>query len=368
MKIVSILKEHKKGEKRVILLPKHIRRLVNKGYCVLVEHNAGINMGIDDGEYRKMGANIVSREEAWNRADLIIKYKPPTKAEFKYIKNNLKIAALCHAESDFGLMKEFIKKKCTVFSFEFFKNKQGKFPLAVPGGIIAGKVAMIYALYLSQSQICGKGKLPIGINDTEATIIGVIGYGNVGNSIIDMAIKLGNKVIVFGTNKEKMAEYSTKYENENIEFCECKPDILEKKIKEIDILFGAILISTYGTKAIITEQMIDNMKKGSIIIDVTCGYGEGYMPFFDNKTSLQKPYYIKKGKIFVKIDNLPCAYHYTTTQAYSNCVAPYIERICDYLFEEKKDDCVINGMIFCSGKISHNIIQEHYTYYEENKL
>ena len=92
------------------------------------------------------------------------------------------------------------------------------------------------------------------------------------------------------------------------------------------------------------------------------------MPFVDNKTSLQKPYYIKKGKIFVKIDNLPCAYHYTTTQAYSNCVAPYIERICDYLFEEKKDDCVINGMIFCSGKISHNIIQEHYTYYEENKL
>ncbi len=368
MKVVSIVKEKRMGEKRVILMPEHVKQLVNNGYNVLVEHGAGVNVGLSDNNYCNAGAFIVSEEEAWNKADLVLKYKPPTQNEFKYIKEKQKIAALCHAESDYQLMKEFIEKKCTVFTFEFFKDKHGKFPLAVPGGTIAGKVAMIYALYLSQSQICGTGKLPIEIEGAEVTTIGVIGYGNVGDSIIDTAIELGDRVIVFGTDKKRMKEYSKKYRDEKIEFYESKSHILREKIKEIDILFGAILISTFDTKPVVTEQMIESMKKGSIIIDVTCGYGAGYMPFFEQKTDLQNPYYSKDGKIFVKIDNLPCAYHYTTTQAYSNYVAPYIEKLCDYIFLGRKDDCVINGMIFENGKITHSVIQEHFEYYERNNI
>ena len=355
-------------ERRVILMPIHVRKLIDKGYRVLVEHNAGINIGFSDEDYSKEGAVIVSEEEAWYKADLVIKYKPPTKREFKYIKEKLNIVALCHAESDYDLMKAFIEKKCTVFTFEFMKDKQGKFPLAVAGGNIAGKVAMMYALYLAQSQICGKGKMPIEVEGTEMTIIGVIGYGNVGDSIIEMALKLGNKVLVFGSNKAKMSKYSEKYNRENIEFYESKKDILSEKMREIDILFGAILISTYDTKPIITEQMIASMKKGAIIIDVTCGYGSGYMPFFDKKTDLQNPYYLKDGKVFVKIDNLPCAYHYTTTQAYSSSVAPYIEKLCDFLFLEERDECIANGMIFQEGEITHSVIQQHYNYYENDNL
>lgn len=254
------------GEKRVILMPEHVKQLVNNGYNVLVEHGAGVNVGLSDNNYCNAGAFIVSEEEAWNKADLVLKYKPPTQNEFKYIKEKQKIAALCHAESDYQLMKEFIEKKCTVFTFEFFKDKHGKFPLAVPGGTIAGKVAMIYALYLSQSQICGTGKLPIEIEGAEVTTIGVIGYGNVGDSIIDTAIKLGNRVIVFGTDKKRMKEYSKKYRDEKIEFYESKSHILREKIKEIDILFGAILISTFDTKPVVTEQMIESMKRVRLLL------------------------------------------------------------------------------------------------------
>lgn len=368
MNTVSVIKEKKIGEKRVILLPDHVKKLTDKGYKIMVEHDAGINVGLTDNDYMAAGAVIVSQEEAWDKADLVIKYKPPVQDEFKFIRENQKIAALCHAESDFQLMNEFINKKCTVFTFEFFKDNNGKFPLAVPGGEIAGKVAMIYAMYLAQTQIGGSGKLPIGINGAEETTIGVIGYGNVGNSIIDMAAKLGNHVIVFGSNKEKMNEYSKKFTDEKVEFYESKPEILSEKLKEVDILFGAILISTFDTEPIVTQQMIDGMKKGSIIIDVTCGYGAGYMPFFEKKTDLQDPYYIKDGKIFVKIDNLPCAYHYSTTQAYSNNVYPYVERLCDYVFSGKENECVHNGMIFENGKIVHQVIREHFDYYERNNI
>lgn len=96
-------------------------------------------------------------------------------------------------------------------------------------------------------------------------------------------------------------------------------------------MFGAILISTFDTKPVVTEQMIESMKKGSIIIDVTCGYGAGYMPFL-SKNRFTKSVLFEGWQDFVKIDNLPCAYHYTTTQAYSNYVAPYIEKLCDYIF------------------------------------
>ena len=368
MAVISIIKEKKLGEKRVILLPQHVRLLINNGYKVCVEHDAGINLGFSDTEYSNAGADIVSEEVAWEKGDLIIKYKPPTKNEFKYIKEHQNIAALCHAESDFQLMNEFIRKRCTVFTFEFFRDEKGKFPLAVPGGDIAGKVAMIYAMFLSHTQIGGKGKLPIRIEGVEPPTIGVIGYGNVGNSIIELALKLGNRVIVFGSNIKKMKEYASRFPGQPIEFYESRPEVLLSKMKEIDVLFGAILISTYNTQPIVTKEMIDCMKEGSIIIDVTCGYGDGYMPFFEKKTDLNNPFYLQDGKLFVKIDNLPCAYHNTTTQAYSNNVAPYIVKLCDYLFMNKSDNCVIHGKIFDNGSITHEVIQEHYDYYERNNI
>lgn len=367
MNKISIIKEKMQGEKRVILMPKHVKKLIKNGYEVTVEKGAGESLGFVDSDYRDAGAEIATEREAWLSADLIIKYKPPIESEYQYIKEGIQIAALCHAEGNYPLMREFIKKKCTVFSYEFFKSAEDFFPLALAGGEIAGKVAMIYAMFYAQTQFSNFGKIPVNVNSAESVTIGVIGYGNVGSSIIKMALDLGNNVIVFGKNIPKLKKLSIAFGNK-IKCCECNSENLYKELLDIDILFGAILISTFDTPPIVTEDMINVMKEGSIIIDVTCGYGKGYMPFFERETSLKEPVYYKNGKTFIKINNLPCAYHRTTTEAYSNNAYPYIEKLCDFVFRNKKDEIIENGKLFENGKIVHKVIQEHYEYYERNNL
>lgn len=364
---ISVVSEEAENEKRVILLPEHIKLLTNRGYNVIVEDGLGKYLGCDNEQYISAGAHIVKKEDAWQNGDLIIKYKAPVQNEYKYIKENCCVAALCHAEGNYSLIKEFIDKKCTVFSFEFFETSGGYFPLAIPGGQIAGKVAMIYALYYSQTQLGGSGKLPVKVSQLSCVTIGVIGYGNVGSSIIKMALDLGNNVILFGRNVDKMNKFAAVYSG-RISCFECTEENLWREIKNIDILFGAILISTYSTKPIVTEDMILSMKKGSIIVDVTCGYGNGYMPFIKNKTTLQDPVTIMNDRLFIKIDNLPAAYHYTSTIEYSNQVSQYIDKLCRFVFEGINDTTVKNGMIIKNGTVVHNVLKEHLTYYEGNIL
>lgn len=368
MKRVAVIKEKKVDEKRVILLPRHVEQLKKMGIEVLIESGAGEMAGYLDQEYLDYGGNIVSTEYAWHNADLILKYKPPIAEEFKYLNERTVLAALCHAEGDPVLINEFINKKVTVYTYEFFETEDGFFPLALPGGEIAGKVALIYGMYYLQSHLGGSGVLPISVKGAKQATIGIIGYGNVGASVIKTALELGNQVIVFGNNLAKMKKLSICFNDNNLRFVECTRDNLLNELRNVDILIGAILISTYTTEPIITEEMIKCMKKGSVIIDVTCGYGKGYMPVFERKTSLNDPVYQKEGLTYCKIDNLPCAFHKTTTEAYSSNVLPWIKSLCECLFNELTDTTIENGKIFDRGKIVHPVIDEHYKYYEKSNI
>lgn len=367
--VVSIIKEKLPGEKRVILLPEHCRELEKRGYRVLVEKDAGINLGISNNEYQKCGCEVVSEREAWENANIVIKYKPPIKDEYKYLRDGLNLAALCHAEGNYPLIKEFIKNKMTVFSFEFIQTDSNYFPLAIPGGEIAGKVAFLYSMFYSQSHLGGSGMLPVGLNGKKSGVtVAVLGYGSVGASVIKMALSMGNRVVVFGRNVAKMKKMQVIF-SEGVEFYECTEENLIKLLPEVNILIGAILESTYDTKEIISERMIELMPLGAVIIDVTCGYGErGYMPFFKKATSLFEPTYKFKDRIYIKIDNLPCAFHKTTTYSYSNNVAPYVAKICDFVLKEIEDQEVNAGCIVKEGQIVHDVLRRHFKYYENNRL
>ncbi|MGZ7228835.1 hypothetical protein ACXWOY_09340, partial [Streptococcus pyogenes] len=79
-------------------------------------------------------------------------------------------------------------------------------------------------------------------------------------------------------------------------------------------IFGAILISTDETPAVLTEKDISKMKKGSIVVDITSGYGRGYLPSLRRKTSLLDPVNkTETGQLYIKIDNLPSAYPRTSS-------------------------------------------------------
>lgn len=367
MKKVAVLKETINGENRVILLPNDIDDLVKK-YEVYVEKGAGEALGFSDNEYEKHGAIIKNKEYCWNKSDFIIKYKGPTKDEYKYLNKDTKMSAIFHAEGNYELIKELQKKKVTAYTYEFIETEDGYFPMAYPGGEIAGKMAIMYANFYQQSQYGGAGKALFKIRGVTRSKIAVIGYGNVGGAAIKLASELGNEVYVFGSNINKLKKTSV-YVDESIHCLESTEENLKKVLPEMDAIIGAILISTYDTKPIITKEIFDSLKAGTVVIDVTCGYGSGYIPSIDKYTNLKAPIYVSdNGVICCKIDNLPSAYPKSTTEAYSSNAKDWIIKILDNELLGKENLEVLRGKIFDKGKICHQVIKEHWDYYEKNNI
>ncbi len=364
-KKVSILKETINGENRVILLPQDIQTIAEK-YDLIIEKDAGINLGYTNEDYEKFGARIASKEECW-KADFILKYKAPTKNEYKYLNSNTKLAAIFHAEGNKELIKEMINKKVTAYTYEFIETKDGFFPMAYPGGEMAGKMAVMYANFFSQKQYGGSGKALFAVRGCEKSKIAIIGYGNVGGAAIKLATDLGNDVYIFGSNINKLKKLSVLMD-ENVHCIESTEENLKRMLPEMDAIIGAILISTYDTPPLITDEIFKNLKKGTVVIDVTCGYGKGYIPNIDKYTDLKEPIYItENGVVCCKIDNLPSAYPITTTQAYSKNAIEWILKILDTELNGNISDDVLKGKIFEKGKIVHEVIKEHWKYYTNEK-
>lgn len=364
-KKVSILKETINGENRVILLPQDIQTIAEK-YDLIIEKDAGINLGYTNEDYEKFGARIASKEECW-KADFILKYKAPTKNEYKYLNSNTKLAAIFHAEGNKELIKEMINKKVTAYTYEFIETKDGFFPMAYPGGEMAGKMAVMYANFFSQKQYGGSGKALFAVRGCEKSKIAIIGYGNVGGAAIKLATDLGNDVYIFGSNINKLKKLSVLMD-ENVHCIESTEENLKRMLPEMDAIIGAILISTYDTPPLITDEIFKNLKKGTVVIDVTCGYGKGYIPNIDKYTDLKEPIYItENGVVCCKIDNLPSAYPITTTQAYSKNAIEWILKILDTELNGNISDEVLKGKIFEKGKIVHEVIKEHWKYYTNEK-
>lgn len=367
MKKISILKERSVGEKRVILVPNDIDELTKK-YEVYVEEGAGERLGFSDQEYVKHGAKIKDTDFCWNNVDFILKYKAPTKDEYKYLNENTKMSAIFHAEGNYDLLKKMRNSKVTAYTYEFLETNDGYFPMAYPGGEIAGKMAIMYANFFQQVQYGGTGKTLFSVRGCEKSKIAIIGYGNAGGAAIKLACDLGNEVYVFGTNINKLKKNSVFFD-ENVHCIESTEENLKKVLPQVDAIIGAVLISTYDTPPLITEEIFNSLKPGTVVVDVTCGYGKGYIPSIDKYTSLKQPIYITSNNIVCcKIDNLPSAYPKTTVEAYSSNAKEWIMKILDYELLGIYSGEVEKSRIFNNGIMCHKVIEEHWEYYENNNL
>lgn len=361
--VIGLAKEITEGEKRVLLTPDEVKIIVDIGYQVYVEKDAGIKADFNNHQYSDAGAIIVDKLTLWNQCDVIIKFKCPQKCEYPLLHQGQIIGAFMHAEGNPKLVDILCKNKITAYSFEFFKTNDNLFPMSFIDSEIAGKLAMIYGMYHLQSHLNGEGILLSPVVGVELPKIVVIGYGNAGNASIRMAEALGLDVTVFGTNREKLRKFQATV-SPNVHCHLYSKDMFEKAIIEADLVIGAIQISTYDTPAIIAEDLVKKMKKGSMIIDITCGYGKGYLPSFNKLTSFDNPVYERFGVLHCKIDLLPAAVPKTTTKAVSKHILPYLLNWFHAIKTGDFDAISNNGLITKDGNIMHKELQRHIAFFQ----
>jgi alanine dehydrogenase len=185
----------------------------------------------------------------------------------------------------------------------------------------------------------------------------VIGYGNVGGAAARTAHALGAQVTVLGTNPERLRRFQA-----TLPGVTCRlnsREMLEREVPAADLVIGAILISTYDTEPMIGEDLVSRMRPGSVIVDVTAGYGAGYLPTFDRLTTLPDPVYERFGVLHCKIDAFPAAVPRTATRAVGPVIVPYLIALGRAIYDGTPDPVSAAGRITAAGQITHPEVERH---------
>lgn len=365
MKTISFVKENCTDEFRTILTPSKIEHYLKEGFTLYAEKGIGEGINIPDDLYEKAGARMVDHEQAWTLSDYVVKYKAPEKRDYKYFRPNLHFASFLHAEGDYEFSKALVNSGMSAYAYEFIQTPDHMSPISIAPAEVAGKLAVMFGAYHLLTHQGGCGKLISDIPGATRAKVVIIGYGDAGHVAVRTASALGAKVVVFGRNRIKLRKFQATIPPE-VECYVNTPEKLAEEIKDADLVIGAILISTYDTEAIITKEMVQSMKKGSLIIDVTAGYGSGYIETFDHNTSLEEPIFEKYGVLHCKIDNMCAAAALTSSESTEELVVPILIEHGNYLNGDTQGKTLLETGIICRNcAFVHPELIRHMEMYEK---
>lgn len=317
MMTIGFLISHKNGECRRAILPadlqkvKHVDQLYfEKGY--------GESIGFADEEYEKYGCHIVDREVVFN-CDIITDVKLGDADYLDKIPNGKILFGWAHAVQNIDFTTNMMKKEHTVIAWEeifeegryiFYRNRE-----------VAGEAAIMHAF-----RYCGK--MPY---DTK---VAILGNGQTAKGALRILHGLGAEVDVYGRKLETL---------------------FKKKMFDYDVLVNCIMWDTSRTDRIIYKEDLKKMKKGTLIIDVSCD------PYLEIETShpttIDDPIYEVDGVIHYTVDNTPAMYPITVSKVLSEGIHKYLDVLvegdmCNY------PESLYNAVIIKNGVlIDHHIIE-----------
>lgn len=325
--IIGVPKEIKAMEKRVGLTPAGAAELSRHGHEVWVETNAGVGSGFSDQAYADAGATIVdSAEKIWS-AEMVYKVKEPLPAEYGYFREDLLLFTYLHLAAEPELTQALVDSKATSIAYETVQPASGKLPLLQPMSEVAGRMSTEVGAHYLKNMQGGKGILLGGVPGVAPGHVVIIGGGVSGTHAAKMAIGLGARVTILDINAERLRELDDIF-GSRIETVMSNNYNIAQKVKEADLLIGAVLIP--GTKApnLVTEEMVKSMSDGSVIVDIAIDQG-GCIETIDRVTYHDDPIYIRHGVVHYSVGNMPGAVAQTSTLALTNVTLPYAVQLAN---------------------------------------
>jgi alanine dehydrogenase len=324
---IGIPKETSFNENRIALTPDSVGVLVNNGHRVIVETQAGLGASYSDADYSEMGAKIAyDRKEVYD-CELLVKSAPVSMEECEWLKPNQCIISPIHLSvMKREILEKMMEKKITALSFENLKDDSGHNPIVRSMSEIAGSAVMLIAgQYLSNANN-GKGVLVGGISGIPPTKVIIIGAGIVGEYAARTALAMGASVKIFDNSI-----YRLKRVQNNIGVrmwtSVIEPKILSKQLKTCDVAVGALSSTGGRTPIVVSEEMVSQMRPGSVIVDVCIDRGGCFET--SQVTTHEQPVFSRYDVIHYGVPNIPSGFARTASQAISNVLMPLLLETAD---------------------------------------
>ena len=322
---IGIPKESSFQENRITLTPDAVSLLVHNGHTIVIEHNAGLGANFTDKEYSDAGAEIVfSIEEIYN-TDIIVKIEPPTKTELKLLKKGQQLISAIQLQTrNKEYFQELLKKDITSIAIEQIKDDEGKLTLLRSMSEIAGNTSLLIAAEYLSNVNSGKGLMLGSITGIPPTDVVVIGAGTVGEFASRTALGLGCNVRVFDSSLSKLRRLQ-QLTSRSISTSVIQPKSLSKALKRADVVIGAIRSGDGRTPCVVSEGMVEGMKDGSVIIDVSIDHGGCFES--SEVTTHKNPIFVKHGIIHYCVPNIASRVARTSSFAICSIISPLLIKI-----------------------------------------
>jgi len=360
--IVGVPKEIKTHEYRVGLTPGSVRELTNLDHQVLVQQDAGTQIGFSNELYQSAGATIIATaKEIFDQADMIVKVKEPQPVECTMLRPNQVLFTYLHLAADKEQTQGLIDSGCIAIAYETVTNNMGQLPLLVPMSEVAGRMSIQVAAHCLEKYAGGSGILLGGVAGVQAGHVVIIGGGVVGTAAARMAMGLEARVTILDRSPQRLQELNFRFGNRLHTVFSTSHNI-EHYVAQADVVIGAVLIPGAAAPRLVTRAMLGSMQKGSVMVDVAIDQGGCFET--SRPTTHAEPTYEVDGIVHYCVTNMPGAVARTSAVALNNATLPYVINLANNGAEKAllNDKHFMNGLNIYKGHITYKAVAEDLGY------
>jgi len=314
-------------EKRIALTPEAVKILTDAGHEVFMETGAGAHSGFSDMEYSDNGAIVAETSQQIYSCDIVVKIAPFTVKEASMLRGGQIVISFMNAatmvEETLSMM---MRKRVTALASERIKDSDGMFPVVESMSEISGITSVLLASEYLSTTSGGKGVMLGGVTGVTPTEVIIIGANTAGEFAARAALGLGAIVRVFDTSVHRLRDFQNML-GQRLYTSTFHPQVLKKALKSADVLIGALSTDILMPWFYVTEDMVQGMKRGSVIVDLSVDTG-GCVETAEPR-AIKDPIYEKHGVIHYSAWNLPSRVPKTASIALSNVFRPLMQEIAD---------------------------------------
>ena len=355
---VGIPREVKNHEYRVALTPVGAHELTQHGHQVLVEKGAGLGSQVPDEEYVAAGATILdSADDVWGTADMVLKVKEPVAEEYHRLREGLTLFTYLHLAADKPLTEQLVETKVTAIAYETVQLPSGGLPLLYPMSEVAGCLAPQVGAHSLMKAQGGRGVLMGGVGGVANAKVVIIGAGVSGQNAANIALGMGADVTLLDTDLDKLRMSFWRYNNRVHGLASSKLAI-QQQVLEADMVIGAVLIPGAAAPKLVTNELVSQMKPGSVLVDIAIDQGGCFED--SHATTHADPTYEVHNSVFYCVANMPGAVPNTSTYALTNATLPYAVAVANKGWEQacRTDRSLALGLNTHAGQLTNAPVGE----------
>lgn len=325
---VGIPTEVKNSELRVAITPAGVAELARRGHEVFVQAGAGEGSAIADGDFKAAGAQLInSAEQVWAGADLVLKVKEPTPAEYPRMRRGQVLFTFLHLAVSRSCAEALLASGTTSIAYETVQTADGTLPLLAPMSEIAGRLSPQVGAYHLMRTHGGRGLLMAGVPGVEPADIAIIGGGTAGGNAARVASGMGAAVTVLDVNLNKLRQLDAEFGGRVHTRYSSTYD-LEDAVRRADLVIGAVLRPGCKAPKLVSNSLVSQMKPGAVLVDIAIDQGGCFQD--SRPTTHDSPTFAVHDTLFYCVTNMPSSVPTTSTPALTNATMPYVLELADH--------------------------------------